>query len=121
MIHFTKLAGILGFVALVLGAFGAHGLGAWLDESGHLDTWETATLYLFVHSLALLALSSGAPDKCLIVAGWFWFAGSLLFSGSLYLLSLTNLGILGAITPVGGLLFLVGWCSIIYFGFRRKE
>lgn len=121
MTQFAKMAGILGFVAVALGAFGAHGLEARLIESGHLDTWQTATLYLFVHMLALFALSFAEADKCLIVAGWSWIAGSLVFSGSLYLLSLTCLGILGAITPLGGLSFLVGWCSVIYFGFRRKE
>lgn len=121
MAYFKFMAGHLGFLAVAFGAFGAHAFKENLVQSGHLETWDTATLYLFVHALALFVLSTSRPSSLVRVAGWSWFAGSIIFSGSLYVLSLTGLGFLGAITPIGGLLFLVGWFSIILLGFRNTD
>ncbi|MCZ6673660.1 MAG: DUF423 domain-containing protein [Verrucomicrobia bacterium] len=122
MSKFQSLAGLLGFLGVALGAFGAHGLKDRLVETGHLENWQTATLYLFVHALALLILSMGSsqrPDRKLKWVGWFWVSGTLIFSGSLYLLSLTNISMLGAITPIGGVCFLLGWGMLIAAGFRK--
>lgn len=112
-----RLAALLVFLGIALGAFGAHGLEDRLADTGRADNWETATLYHLVHGVALfaLALSGRAP------LGYAWFlAGILLFSGSLYVLALTGLTWLGAITPFGGLSFLVGWGRWIFFSNREN-
>ena len=103
----------LAFLGVGLGAFGAHGLEELLVENGRVDTWETAVLYHLVHAVALLALGLSprlCTGTCLCFAG-----GTVLFSGSLYVLSLTNATKLGMITPLGGIAFLVGW-GILLFG-----
>lgn len=95
-------AAILGLSGVLLGAFGAHALGL---AGKPLDTWHTAGQYHLGHALAaLLAALLGATR-----AGWLFVAGTLVFSGSLYLLVVTGAKWLGAVTPVGGALFLVGW------------
>jgi uncharacterized membrane protein YgdD (TMEM256/DUF423 family) len=102
----TRLAALVIFLGVGLGAFGAHGLAARLEETGRLANWETATFYHLIHGIALfvIALARERP------IGYFWFlAGIVLFSGSLYTLALTDITRLGAITPLGGLSFLVGW------------
>ena len=106
-----RIAAALCFVAVALGAFGAHALKATLQTSGMLDAWNKAVLYHFLHALALMALAlHGAENR----AAWFLLlAGILLFSGSLYLMALTNVRWLGAITPVGGLCFLAGWAWLV--------
>src|SRR5262249_24369733 len=99
------------FLAVALGAFGAHGLKATLDSHGMLDVWNKAVLYHFVHGVALLALSSTrALNRS---AWWLLFAGIILFSGSLYVMALTNILWVGAITPLGGLCFLAGWAWLV--------
>ncbi len=116
MTKFAATGGIFGFLGVLLGAFGAHGLEERLSINGHLGTWETATFYLFVHALALLAAASlengGKMNGITKVAG-FWTTGVILFSGSLYVLALTNVSKLGMITPIGGLCFLIGWALLI--------
>jgi uncharacterized membrane protein YgdD (TMEM256/DUF423 family) len=106
-----RLAAGLCFVAVALGAFGAHALKATLQTSGMLDAWNKAVLYHFLHAIALLALAlHGAGNR----AAWFLLlAGILLFSGSLYAMALTNIRSLGAITPLGGLCFLAGWAWLV--------
>jgi uncharacterized membrane protein YgdD (TMEM256/DUF423 family) len=106
-----RIAAGLCFVAVALGAFGAHALKATLQTSGMLDAWNKAVLYHFLHAIALMALAlHGAENR----AAWFLlFAGILLFSGSLYVMALTNIRWLGAITPVGGLCFLAGWAWLV--------
>ncbi len=104
-----------GLVSVVLGAFGSHGLAKKLSPE-MLSVWKTAVEYQFFHSLALLAvglllLQQGQAT----LAGWAgvaFIAGILLFSGSLYALALTGIKPLGAITPLGGLSFIVGWCLL---------
>jgi len=100
------------FLGVLLGAFGAHGLKDALSEEGK-KLYQTAVLYHLIHGLGLLAvgwLSVLKPmEFSLRLAGWAFILGIILFSGSLYLLSLTGLKKLGAITPFGGLAFLIGW------------
>jgi uncharacterized membrane protein YgdD (TMEM256/DUF423 family) len=101
-----------GFLGVALGAFGAHSLEAVLKANERLATWETAVLYQFVHTGLLLALGilqAMAPARRLRIATWLSVVGIAIFSGSLYLLSLTNIKWLGAITPIGGLCFMAAW------------
>ncbi|MBI4494642.1 MAG: DUF423 domain-containing protein [Chloroflexi bacterium] len=121
---FFVLGSLLAFLAVAAGAFGAHGLRARLAPE-LLDTFETAARYHFYHALGLLAVAwavratPAQPAQAFIVwAGWLFLAGTLLFSGSLYLLSLTGLRWLGAITPFGGLAFLLGWLSLAWAAWR---
>src|ERR687887_144812 len=108
---FSRIAAGLCFLAVALGAFGAHQLKETLRSNGTMDVWNTAVLYHLMHGLALFALGLwGASNRG---AWWLLFAGIVLFSGSLYLLALSNLRWLGAITPVGGLCFLAGWLWLI--------
>lgn len=104
----TTLAAILGFTGVALGAFGAHLLKALLAANGTTAIWQTAVLYQLVHAAASLWAAGHRP---LVVR--FWAAGVCFFSGSLYLLALTNIKWLGAITPVGGVLFLTGWALLL--------
>ncbi len=102
-----RLAAVLGFLAVALGAFGAHGLKEVLARNQTAGIWEKAVFYQFIHTVMLFVLATRSP---LPAGPWFSFlVGILVFSGSLYLLAVTNLRWLGAITPVGGVSFLVGW------------
>ncbi|MGA7275862.1 MAG: DUF423 domain-containing protein [Candidatus Udaeobacter sp.] len=106
-----RIAATLCFLAVALGAFGAHALRSTLETSGMLDVWNKAVLYHFIHAIALFALALyGIANRG---AWWLFFAGIFLFSGSLYLMALTNIRWLGAITPVGGLCFLAGWAWLV--------
>src|SRR5688572_4868651 len=109
-------SGVLGFLAVALGAFGAHGLRGFLgslpDGQQRLAWWETAAHYHLTHALAVavaayLAGRTGAGVAG--VAGWCYVAGIAVFSGSLYAMTLTGIRAFGAVTPVGGLLLLAGW------------
>jgi uncharacterized membrane protein YgdD (TMEM256/DUF423 family) len=108
--HF-RIAAVLCFLAVGLGAFGAHALKGTLQANGTTDVWNKAVLYHFVHALALLVLA--ALPAATRAASAFFVGGIVLFSGSLYLLALTNVNWLGAITPLGGLCFLVGWLCLV--------
>jgi len=122
---FIILSGLLGFTAVALGAFGAHGLqsrlGSLPDGAKRLDWWNTAAHYQLTHALAL-ALAAWLVHRSAgvagLVAGWAFVAGVVLFSGSLYLMTITGQTKLGIITPFGGLLFLVGWGAITVAGWR---
>ena len=106
-----RIAATLCFVAVALGAFGAHALKSTLEAHGMVDVWNKAVFYHFIHAIALLVLACyGATSRG---AWWLLFAGILLFSGSLYLMALTNLRLLGAVTPIGGLCFLAGWAWLV--------
>lgn len=109
-----------GFFAVLLGAFGAHGLRGRVDER-MLSVWKTACEYHFYHALALLLIGLLAQTGKLpgldVSAGCF-AAGIFLFSGSLYLMVLSGQSWMGAITPVGGLLFLVGWAWLCWSALR---
>jgi uncharacterized membrane protein YgdD (TMEM256/DUF423 family) len=107
-----KITAVLGALAVALGAFGAHGLEDLLTRTGRTETWKTAASYHLVHSVVLLVLvhlSNWRPLPWILFA-----AGISIFSGSLYLLCLTDTGWLGAITPIGGLLLIGGWGSLAF-------
>lgn len=110
---FIAIASALGFLGVALGAFGSHGLAAHFEANPGLEsTFDTATRYHMIHALALLAVAwalTRYSSPLLPWAGWFFVAGTLIFSGSLYILSLTGIRWLGAITPIGGVAFLAGW------------
>ena len=107
----VRIAAALCFLAVALGAFGAHWLKPTLEANGLVDVWNKAVLYHFVHAIALFVLAlCGTANRG---AWWLFFAGILLFSGSLYVVALTNVRWLGAITPLGGLCFLGGWAWLV--------
>jgi uncharacterized membrane protein YgdD (TMEM256/DUF423 family) len=118
---FFILGSISGGLAVAFGAFGAHTLKDRLTEDA-LSTFETAARYQMVHALALLAVAFAVtqwPDSDLpVIAGWLFVAGNVLFSGSLYLLSLTDVRWLGAITPLGGTAFIAGWACLALAAWR---
>lgn len=110
------IAGVFGALAVGLGAFGAHGLEATLTANGRLDTYETAVKYQFYHTLALLLLGIlmlNLSHDYFSWGAWSFVIGMVIFSGSLYTLSLTNITWLGAITPIGGLGLILGWVFLI--------
>jgi uncharacterized membrane protein YgdD (TMEM256/DUF423 family) len=108
---FFRIAAGLCFLAVALGAFGAHWLRSTIEGHGLVDVWNKAVLYHIVHAIALLALALyGTMNRG---AWWLLFTGILIFSGSLYLMALTNARWLGAITPLGGLCFLGGWAWLV--------
>ena len=117
---FLTLGALNALVAVAAGAFGAHGLKTRVDAQ-LLGTFETAARYQMYHALGLFLVAwladRGAPLAHL--AGWLMLAGIVLFSGSLYLLVLTNTRWLGAITPLGGLLFLAAWALCAWGAYRR--
>ncbi len=113
---FITLAAASGWLAVTLGAFGAHALKSRLPAD-LLAIWQTAVQYQFWHTLALfgvgILLAQGSfSSRALIASGWLFACGILVFSGSLYMLALTNIRWLGAITPVGGALWLAAWACL---------
>ena len=105
----TRLAAAgLGFFAVSLGAFGAHALGDALDVRGR-ELWDTGTLYALAHAAAAAACRRAAPAIAFVLGGF-------LFAGSLYALALGAPSWIGAVTPVGGVLFLVGWALFAALG-----
>lgn len=115
------LSTLCAFIAVAMGAFGAHGLKAILTPD-MLAVYKTAVTYQMWHAfgLGLIALlrAQNPEINTLKYAGWLMFAGIILFSGSLYLLSLSGLKWLGMITPLGGLCFLSAWLLLIIFSFK---
>ncbi|HZP87783.1 MAG TPA: DUF423 domain-containing protein [Burkholderiales bacterium] len=109
---FLLLGALAGMLAVILGAFGAHALRAKLAPD-MMAVYQTAVQYHFWHALALLAIASvmtHLPESHLLkAAGWLMLLGIVVFSGSLYLLTVTGVRWLGAITPIGGAAFIVGW------------
>ena len=103
----TRIAAATGFLAVALGAFGAHGLKDILAQNGTAAIWEKAVFYHFIHAVMLFLLAGRKPFAA--GAWWCFLAGIVIFSGSLYLLAVTNAHWLGAVTPFGGASFLAGW------------
>jgi uncharacterized membrane protein YgdD (TMEM256/DUF423 family) len=103
----SRFAALMGLLAVALGAFGAHSIKALLAQNHTADIWEKAVFYHFIHAVMMFVLAERKPFQ----AGpwWCFLAGIFFFSGSLYLLAATNILWLGAITPIGGVSFLVGW------------
>jgi uncharacterized membrane protein YgdD (TMEM256/DUF423 family) len=113
---FLLVGAVAAFLAVTLGAFGAHGLRGRLSPE-MLAVFETGVRYHMYHALALIlvALVMGRMSGWLIqTAGWCFVAGIVLFSGSLYALALSGVTILGAVTPIGGLAFLLGWACLAF-------
>jgi uncharacterized membrane protein YgdD (TMEM256/DUF423 family) len=109
-------ASVFGFLSVGLGAFGSHSLKNILDEYGK-SIYEKAVLYQMFHTLVLFlvgALSYLFKETSFLVAGWGFLIGILFFSGSLYILAITNVKWLGVITPIGGVAFLFGWFWLIW-------
>jgi uncharacterized membrane protein YgdD (TMEM256/DUF423 family) len=112
--RFGMAGALSGFLAVLAGAFGAHALRSRLDPA-HLQIFETAARYQLIHALALVLVSvlpSRSASGALRWSGGLFLAGTVLFSGSLYALALTGLPMLGAITPLGGVCFLLGWLAL---------
>jgi uncharacterized membrane protein YgdD (TMEM256/DUF423 family) len=115
--HLSRtVAALSGFFAVAFGAFGAHALHTRFDALGTLSVWQTGVLYHLVHAVVLLVISRWEPFPRL--AFWLIFWGLVLFSGSLYLLAVTKILWIGAITPLGGLGMLAGWLAL---GFKGKR
>jgi uncharacterized membrane protein YgdD (TMEM256/DUF423 family) len=108
---FLSLGAISGALGVMIGAFGAHGLKSKLSDQ-MLTVYQTGVQYHFYHTFALLAVGLLAlkfQSGLLTSSGWSFLLGILLFSGSLYALSISGIKVLGAITPIGGLFFIIGW------------
>ncbi len=114
---------VFAFTAVLLGAFGAHGLAELLAERGSAATWETAVRYQMWHSLALLLCGFGSVprSRLTLFSSLSFAAGIPLFSGSLYLLALGGPSWLGPVTPLGGLLFLAGWSCLAVAALPKKS
>ncbi|MEQ8747682.1 DUF423 domain-containing protein [Pyruvatibacter sp.] len=110
------LAALNGFIAVAAGAFGAHGLQGRVGERA-LAAFETGAQYHMYHALALIAvawLASLSTHSGITLAGWAFFIGIILFSGSLYFYGLTESRALVLVTPLGGLAFLIGWAALVW-------
>lgn len=117
---FFVIGSLSGFIGVALGAFGAHALKSRLDPD-LLATFEVGVRYQMYHAFALLAVAWAQtrwPGAVLTASGWLFVAGTLIFSGSLYALSLSGLRWLGAITPVGGLALLAGWLCLAWAAWK---
>jgi uncharacterized membrane protein YgdD (TMEM256/DUF423 family) len=117
---FFLLGAVSGLLAVAAGAFGAHALRERLS-SDMLAVFETAARYQMYHALALLAAAWAAdrwPGPGVVAAGWLFVAGTVVFCGSLYLLTLTGQRWLGAVTPLGGLAFIAGWAALAWAALR---
>ncbi len=118
---FLLLGGVSGFLAVGAGAFGAHALRQRLTPES-LSIFETGARYQMYHALALLAAawaSTQGTGAAALLAGWCFVAGTVLFSGSLYLLAFTDARIVGAVTPLGGLAFLAGWLALAWSAWKQ--
>lgn len=108
-------------LGVAIGAFGAHALKAVLNANNRLETFETGVKYQFYHALALIMLGlimQKFDDKLFTWAGYSFIAGTLIFSGSLYILSISGIGKWGAVTPIGGLAYILGWTFLVIALFR---
>jgi uncharacterized membrane protein YgdD (TMEM256/DUF423 family) len=120
---FLALGAVLAGVGVAAGAFAAHAL-AGLVPPERIATFETAARYQVYHALALLAvglLAERSAPRALRTAGWLFVAGTALFSGSLYLLVLTDTPALGAVTPLGGVAFLSGWALLAWHSIKGMK
>ena len=121
---FLIFGAIFGFLGVLAGALGAHGLRARLEAQGGLENFFRATDYLFVHALALVLVSilvSRFPEAKFHWAGWAWILGSFLFQGSLMGWSLTGLSLLRHVAPLGGLCLMAGWILLLGSAFGLKN
>jgi len=117
---FLSIGAISGALAVMLGAFGAHGLKDKLSDK-MLTNYMTGVEYHFYHTFAILAvglLAMHVQPRLLPASGWAFVIGIILFSGSLYIMALTGITKLGAITPIGGLAFIIGWILLAITAFK---
>ena len=115
---FLLIGALAGFLGVALGAFGAHALRSRLSPE-MLAVFETGVRYQMYHALAVIAtglIAARMGGWLIVTAGWLFTAGIVLFSGSLYLLAFTGMSALGAITPIGGVLLLLGWACLALAG-----
>jgi uncharacterized membrane protein YgdD (TMEM256/DUF423 family) len=120
---FAVMGSLSAFLAVAAGAFGAHALKSRLSAE-LLTIFETAARYQMYHALALLAVAwmcTRWPDRATLAGGWCFLAGTVIFCGSLYALALTGVRALGAITPLGGALFLAGWLLLARVAWRAPR
>lgn len=120
---FLLIAAVLGFFGVALGAFGAHGLQARLATNGRADTFDTANRYHLIHAVMMLGMAWVAnimPTRMIAWAGGFITAGTVIFSGSLYVLAIFNIGIMGAVAPIGGIALLAGWACLGAASWRKQ-
>ena len=118
---FLKIGSILGALSVAIGAFGAHAFKASLIASGKTDTFETAVRYQFYGVFALMLvglLSEKYSNKWSKISGYLFLIGTLVFSGSLYLICLTGINLFGAVAPIGGLCLIVAWI-FLYFAVKN--
>lgn len=124
-INFLFLGAVFALFAVVLGAFGAHGLEHSISDSKMLARFNTGVEYQFYHAFALLItallLNSASYPKLLIGAGTSFIIGIILFSGSLYLYVLTGNKAFGMITPIGGTAFIIGWALLAVYAFKYNK
>lgn len=124
--HLTGLAALNGFLAVLMGALGAHALHPKLEARGALQSWQVASTYHLVHAVGILVVLAWAHTQParrarLHLAGQLWLAGCMLFAGSIYGLALGGPRVLGPVTPLGGLAFLAGWALLAIEGFKRQD
>jgi uncharacterized membrane protein YgdD (TMEM256/DUF423 family) len=113
----AALGAFHGAIAVAMGAFGAHAMAGRLSPE-RLEVWRTAAHYQLVHAVAivaLVALVSIVGETAVERVGLLWFGGALVFSGSLYALCLTGVGVLGAVTPIGGAALIAGWSLLVWY------
>lgn len=121
------IGAVFGFLAVALGAFGAHALEDLLVKNNYEDVWETGVHYQMFHAVAIMVIGVLMSKniignvKSLRVAGTAMLIGTILFSGSLYVMALTKITVLGAITPIGGVAFLIGWVALVMSAKHIKE
>jgi uncharacterized membrane protein YgdD (TMEM256/DUF423 family) len=122
---FLSMAAIFAGLAVAVGAFGSHALREKLSDRS-LEIFETGVRYQMYHALALLVVAllisqTDKPSTALVVTGWLFIAGIIIFSGSLYALSLTGIKYLGAITPLGGVAFIAAWLILAFAAWSFKS
>jgi len=115
---FIIIGAINAFLSVALGAFGAHALEGKISQK-YIDIWNTGVLYQMFHAIGIIIvgvlMGTVTPTSLLSWSGWLMLIGTILFSGSLYVLSLSGIKVLGAITPLGGVSFLAAWVLLIVF------
>lgn len=118
MNKFFLLSGsVLGLLGVAIGAFGAHALKGMLEAAGRADTFETGVRYMFYHAIALVLvgiLSKEFPGNTINWSGNAFLLGTLIFSGSLFLICFTGINVFGAVAPIGGTLLIIGWALLFW-------
>ena len=119
----TIIGALFGMIGVAMGAFGAHALEATLKANGRQSVFETAVQYQFIHALAILFVSSAIrrwPGFLTRAAGVLFIIGTIIFSGSLYILAILNVPIMGAIAPIGGVALTLGWLCLILMAWQNN-